>query len=202
MINAAAALFFAGFVLLALVVARQGRKAAPLLILYVVTLTLGVAFIQLDFWPFSAWPLIAMYHPAEASHVRLAVADAAGVEYPIDARAFGTLSYPEITAWVEGAFPKLDDARKRATFAWLLARVESAREHRVRTGSFPRAAAPLGALTAPRFILMPHFWDGAGVPRERLVALRLYRDTWNLEERAKNPAAIRRDLVYEYRSAP
>jgi hypothetical protein len=201
LINAAAAVFFAAFVALALFTASRGRAAARLLVTYVVVLTLAVAFVQLDFWPFSAWPLIALYHPAEASHVRLAVVDARGVEHPLDARATGAVSFPELMAWADGPFARLDERGKRTAFAWLLDSIESSREHRVRTGRFPVASAPLGPLTSPRFLMAPRFWDGAGAPREKLVGLRLYRDRWNLEERARNATARRSTLVYEYRSA-
>jgi hypothetical protein len=199
MINAAAALFFLAFAGLSLLVMVRGRAVAHLLITYVVVLTVGVGLVQLDFWPFSAWPLIALYHPPDASHVRLAVVDSAGVEHPIDARALGTMSYPEVAGWVDGPFRSLDDRQRAATFSWILQRVEQSRQVRIRDGRFPRAAAPLGPLTAPWFLIMPRFWDGDGVPMRPLVALRLYRDRWNLEERAANPSAVRRELLYEYR---
>jgi hypothetical protein len=199
LINVAAALVFAGFTLLVLLCWRQ-RRMVHLLAAYVLFVTLGVALTQLDLWPFSAWPLIALYHPPTVTHTRMTVVDEAGMEHPIDARAWGSLSMLEIASWLGGPFEKLSSTEKATACGWLLDTLERARERVSARGSFGREGRPLGPFTAPYFIVAPHWWDNGGLPRRRLVAFRVYRDTWDIELRARDANAVNRELVYEYRA--
>jgi hypothetical protein len=38
------------------------------------------------------------------------------------------------------------------------------------------------------------------VPGKPFVGLRLYRETWSVEERQRDPRSVTRKLVYEYRA--
>jgi len=199
LINVAAALVFAGFTLLVLLCWRQ-RRMVHLLTAYVVIVTLGVAVTQFDLWPFSAWPLIALYHPPTVTHTRMTVVDEAGAEHPIDARAWGSLSMLEIASWLSGPFERLSSAEKDVACASLLETLESARERASARGSLGREGRPLGPFTAPYFIVAPRWWDDGGLPQKRLVAFRVYRDTWDIELRARDPNAVNRELIFEYRA--
>lgn len=202
MINVAATICFAAFVLLALVAWRGGssRRSARPLIAGAVTLILAVGIAQYDLWPFSAWPLIALYHPPEAKHIRLACIDDRGAEHPVDSRAVAPISYLELMSWADGVFPRLPLNQQREAAQWIVDRLETSRRRIAATGEYPRAAAPLGPLTSPFFIFAPRLWMDGGMPSRPIIGVRLYRDSWNLEERAKNDAAITRALLYEYRS--
>jgi hypothetical protein len=201
MTNLLALAVFGGFVLLVLLAGRfsGSRTMVNTLIAYVVCVTLGVGATRIDLWPFSAWPLIALYHPPTATHARLVAVDEAGVEQMIDARAFGSLSFLEVLAWMDGNLEKLAPADRDAACAYLLASIESARGAAVAKSSMGWKGRPLGPATAPYFILTPRWWDGAGLPQHRLVGLRFYRVTWDLEQRQRDPEAFTRKLIYEYR---
>lgn len=177
--------------------AARRRMVISLFLAFVVAVNLIVAAVPLDLWPFSDWPLIALYHPAEASHVRLAAVDEKGVEHPVDARAVAPLSYIEVMAWLDSSFLKLPADQKNRALAELLRRIETARKGASERGSL--GGRPLGTLTSPYFLMTPRFWDGAGLPLQHLVGLRVYRDRWNLEERARDERAVRSEIVFEYR---
>jgi len=195
MMNVVAAAVFAVFVALVLIAAKtQARTWIHLLIAYAVAVTLGVGALQVELWPFSAWPLIAGYHPPTATHVHLTAIDDRGAEHEIDARAWGSLSMLELTAWLDSAFGKLSSEQKASAFAYLLDTVEHSRARAVAAGKI-ESPSPLAS---PYFILSTPFWSEA-LPRRPLVALRFYHERWDLERRARDPNAFTRELVYEYR---
>jgi hypothetical protein len=210
--NLVAAAAYAGMVLAAGAVAvaeRRGqhralRKARHFLIAWVVGATLLAGLSQRDLWPLSSWSLMTRAptrrmgeHPI---YLRLLAVDDSGREYPIDYRAVEPFAIEELMAWMRAYFLELPPASQDSAASYLLGRVNVARA-RVRAGEDPGTQSRwLGPLRAPFHSLHPKQWTSAGsVPSTPFVGLRLYGETWDLEERAVDPKRVTRTLLYQYR---
>jgi rRNA processing protein Gar1 len=159
----------------------------------------GAGLLQRDLWPFSNWPLVAGIQPLTAQHARLLAVDRHGREYDVDYRAWEPFPSDELIAWANRRLLELDRKDRDRAADFLVDLVErariSAREGR-RVGYVDRA---WGRLAAPYFLLHPEWWRSPSTtPPEPLVGVRLYHETWNLDERRANPSAVRRSLVYGY----
>lgn len=207
MTNLAAALVFAGFIGIALSLMRWAgappRAAVHRLLAYVLVVSFGAGLAQRDLWPFAAWPLVAGRVSDVVTHPRLVAVDGAGTEHDVDPRAWYPIAYLELNSFVNRVLPDLNPASRDSVGRWLLARANRARD-RVAAGEpiegFDRI---LGPLTAPFFILSPRRWTSpATTPPDRLVGLRLYRESWDPEGRARGLTITSRQLVFEYREAP
>lgn len=204
MLSVAGAVCFLGFLIAAAAVAlaRDGerrRRAVGRFVLYTVLASLAAALFQRDLWPFARWPMAGGLADAWASTTRVRAVDADGAEHDLDARAFEPVEADELIPWLHRSFGRLPRARQDEAAAWLLGAVESARS-RAREGGPPgRFARVLGPLAAPGFNLHPRPWsDPARVPPRPFVRLRIYRESWNQEERLRDPARVQRRLVFEY----
>src|SRR5579862_8392684 len=179
---------------------KDDRRPVNLFIAYILLVSFAAGFKQRDAWPFSTWPLVAgrVSHPAILP--RIVAIDAQGNEYQIDYRAWEPLDFDELTAWKEEYFPQLDRASQDRVAAYLLGIVERAREQWAageRVRDFDRYFGPL---SVPLFLGHPAYWETqAGVPKAPFVGLRFYEETWEVEERARDPSKVTRALVYEYR---
>ncbi len=209
MTNLVAIAFFSGFVILAIRVnvvgrplpgdERAARRSAGLLILWGVGASFAAGLAGRDAWPFASWPLVATIHPATATHPRLVAVDASGVEHLIDARVWDPISADELAAWLAGPFPGLAPADREQAAGWLLDRAESARSA-AREGRRPGYTDRLlGRAAAPLFLLHPRLWDDpASVPGSPFTALKLYLETWDVEERHRGSTRKERRLLYEH----
>jgi hypothetical protein len=199
-------LVFLGFVALGLFAAysatrrKDDRRPVNLFIAYIVLVSLAAGFAQRDVWPFSTWPLVAGTVPRPTTQPRIVAIDAQGTEYQIDYRAWEPLEFEEMIAWTQAYFAQLDRASQDSVAAYLLGIVERARRQWAageRTHDFDRYFGPL---SVPLFLGHPAYWETeAGVPKEPFVGLRFYEETWDVEERARDPSKMTRRLVYEYR---
>jgi len=204
-LNVLGALCFLGFLLAALLVALSERgwtsprrRSVNAFLLYSVAVSFGAGFAQKDAWPFSRWPMAGGRADANASTTRIVAVDADGVERDVDFRAWQPVGFDELIPWMHRTFPRLPrDAQDRVA-RWLLEHAEAARRKAgagEAIGSFHRV---LGPLAAPEFDLHPRAWSPpAGAPPRPFVALRVYRESWNQEERRRDPARVTRRLVYE-----
>ena len=124
--------------------------------------------------------------------------DASGNEQAIDYRAWNPLSPEELNSWVKHDFYRLDSAARDRVASYLLRRCNHAREEASTVGlSYPNHW--LGPLTAPTHLLHPTFWSHLDrVPKTPFVGLRIYEESWNLEERRLGDAPVTRVLVFEY----
>jgi hypothetical protein len=204
LLDATGGLAFAGFLLLALVVrAAEGgprrRNAVHALLGYLLAVSLLAGLGQRDLWPFSNWKLAAGRVAPAVTRVRVVAVDEAGAEHRIDYRAWQPLAYDELAPWLETVFPSLDEAGREGAARFLLGRAEAARR-RSRDGGRPGTAGRwLGPLAAPYFVQHPRRWTSAeATPPWPFVGLRLYRESWTLEERRREPGHAERVLVYEY----
>lgn len=155
---------------------------------------------QHEAWPFSAWPLVATTVPAQVTHPRFIAVDAAGREHEIDHRAWSPIVFQELLGWEGRTFWRLDSAARDRAAAYLLGIVETARGRWAAGDPERRFDRYLGPLSAPFFLGHPDRWvPGMRVPGEPFVALRLYKESWNVEERRVDPGKVRRVLAYEYR---
>ncbi len=195
MINILSAVVFGTFAALCALAAATRRKShASALIAYTLIVVFIVGAVPIDLWPFADWPLIAAYHKRDATNVHITAVDRDGIEREIDARAWGSLSMLELAAWLDGPFRSLSARDKSDACAFLLERIERARQDAIAHAAV-RSPSPLAS---PYFILTTPFWDD-GIPPRPFVALRIYREAWDLEQRLRNPQAFSRQLLYEYR---
>jgi hypothetical protein len=205
MLNVAAGLGFAGFVLLALAVAAaprgspRGKALVHALLLYSVGISFGAGLTQRDAWPFSAWPLVAGVLPESVTHPRLVAVDERGVEHAVDYRAWQPLGFDELMAWLDRELLRLPPASRDRAGAYLLGRAEQARQ-RARAGLDPGYFGRVfGPAQAPYFLLHPRTWTAPDtVPAQPFVRLRLYHERWSPRERQRRGAPPGRLLVFEY----
>jgi hypothetical protein len=167
----------------------------------IVSLTIGV--LERDLYPFVSWPLISWLYPTSGVGIRYLVVDAAGGEHEVDYRAWQPLSEDELATWMAGSFLKLDSAGRDEAARDLLRRANAAAQRaqaRQRVGTYDRF---LGPFSAPLFHLHPAPWrDSASVPPLPFRGLRVYAESWDPDERARDPRTVRRELRYSYNAAP
>ena len=207
-----AATAYAGMVLAAAAVVaaecrgrhRALRGARQLLIAWAVGATLLAGVSQRDLWPLSSWSLMTRAPRrdmgVEPVYLRLLAVDGAGQEYPVDYRAVEPFAIEELMAWMRTYFLKLPAGEQDSVAGFLLRRLNVARA-RVRAGAEPGTQGRwLGPLRAPFHSLHPAQWTSvSSVPTTPFVALRVYGETWDLEERAVDKTAVTRTRLYEYR---
>jgi hypothetical protein len=181
--------------------AVDNRRLVNIFVLYTLALSFGAGLSQRDIWPFSAWPLVAGTVPTPVTHPRLLATDAEGREHEIDYRAWGPLEIDELIAWEEKNFSALDLGSQNRVAAYLLGIIERARQRWAAGDPERHFDRYLGPLSAPFFLGHPERWvPGVRVPEQPLVGLRLYKETWSVEERRRDPGDVSRKLVYEYRA--
>ena len=192
------------FVVLGLVAAwltyrRPGnRVAVNLLITYTILLSFSVGFTQRESWPFSTWPFIAGRVARPSTFPRIVAIDAQEKEYQIDYRAWEPFEFDELMAWKDQFFSRFDATTKDRIATYLLDHLDTARRQWAageRRHYFDRFFGPL---SAPLFLGHRAYWDVA-VPDRAFSGLRFYEETWDVEQRARDPSSISRRLVYEYR---
>lgn len=176
----------------------NNRFVVNMLIVYAIVVSFAVGFTQRENWPFSTWPFIAGRVARPSTFPRIVAIDAQQNEYQIDYRAWEPLEYDELMAWKDQFFSHLDPATQDRIAAYLLDHLDIARRQWAagkRQHYFDRFFGPL---SAPLFLGHRAYWD-AGVPNHSFSGLRFYAETWDVEERARDPSKITRRLVYEYR---
>lgn len=200
-----AAILFAGFLGLGLWATRapkrnsdDARRRVSLFVLYALAASFGAGLTQRDFWPFSAWPLVAGLVPETVTHPRLMAVDAGGAEHDIDYRAWSPMSVDELLSWVDADFMTLRAKDRDAAAAYLLRTAEGARAAAASGAGVRRPGLLPEAVGAPFFLLHPARWTSTGrTPPQRFTTLRFYRESWNVEARTRGDP-VRRLLVYEY----
>lgn len=205
MLNVLSAVCFLGFLVAALLVALSERGGtAPrrlfvnVFLAYAVVASFGAGLSQKDAWPFSRWPMAGGRAEAVGSNVRIVAVDADGALRAIDYRAWQPMAFDELIPWMHRTFPRLPRQSQDRVVAHLLATAESARR-RARAGEgVGYLDRYLGPLAAPEFDLHPRPWSSPeSVPSRPFVGLRVYRETWNQEERRRDPSRVTRVLLYE-----
>jgi hypothetical protein len=126
--------------------------------------------------------------------------DSNGNEYDIDYRAWRPLGLEELLSWINLHFARLDPAARDRVGAYLLGRSNLARAQALSSAGLPYPNRWFGPLTAPTHMLHPAIWSRPeSVPRNSFVELRVYEETWNVEERSLDPRKVTRVLVFDYR---
>ena len=205
MLNVASGLGFLGFLAVALLVALSERgivgprrRFVNLFLVYAVAASFAAGLSQKDAWPFARWPMAGGRAATEASNVRIVALDEDGVERGIDYRAWQPMAFDELVPWMHRTFERLPRAAQDRVAAHLLALAESARAKARAGGGAGYLDRYLGPLAAPEFDLHPRPWSSPqAVPPRRFVSLRVYRETWNQEERRLDPSRVTRALLYE-----
>ena len=158
---------------------------------------------QHDLWPFSSWPVLAHTLPTGWNYSpppHIMGVDSSGKEYDIDYRAWQPLALEELTSWIRLHFAHLDPAEQDRAGAYLLGRANRAREQALSPAGLPYPNRWFGPLTAPTHMLHPAIWSHPeNVPRNPFVELRIYGETWNLEERRRDQKKVTRVLIFDYR---
>lgn len=205
MLNVLSGLCFLGFLLAALLV-RLSERGAPerrrrfvnVFLAYATLASFGAGLSQRDAWPFARWPMAGGRADALGSTVRIVGVDAFGTERGIDYRAWQPVAFEELIPWMHRTFPRLPRAAQDQVVAHLLEKAESARRKAAAGQGAGYLDRFFGPLAAPEFDLHPRLWQGPGsVPPHTFVALRVYRETWNQEERRRDPSRVTRQVLYE-----
>ena len=205
MLNVLGGLCFLGFVLAALLVwlSERGalsprRRFVNAFLLYAIGASFGAGLFQKDAWPFAKWPMAGGRAEAQGDTIRIVAVDAAGAEHGVDYRAWQPIAFEELIPWMHRTFPRLPRAAQDQVAAHLLQKAESARRKAASGGRPGYLDRFLGPLAAPEFDLHPRLWPSPGsVPSRPFVAVRVYRETWNQEERRRDPSRITRRVLYE-----
>ncbi len=175
------------------------RLRTSLFILYVLAVSFGAGLTQRDLFPFTAWPLLSARIPAVWNYPRLVGVDADGVEHAIDFRAWEPMSADELNAWMNHRFMTFPPDRQARIAAELLDRLEASRARAAAGEGVGYLADRLGPLWAPYFDVHPYLWSRPErVPAKPFVALRFYRQVWDLERRARDPSHVWLRLLYEF----
>jgi hypothetical protein len=179
------------------------RRAASVLIGYVLLVFAAVAATGRDDWPFSAYRLYAKhYDPTDVySRIEARVVDDAGREWPIDPYAGSPLPHIVVSMVLDGRLRDLDDRGRDRVAAFLLERAEAVRQRRAE-GRRATGEGRLGPLSAPHGIL-PWLFDRA--PPEGLArpyrTIRFYRARWRGVDRwLGRPREL--TLVFEHSRPP
>jgi hypothetical protein len=171
-----------------------------LFLLYAIFASFGAGITQKDAWPFAKWPMAGGRADALGSTVRIVAVDADGSEHAVDYRAWQPMAFEDLIPWMHRTFPRLPRAAQDQVAAHLLAKAESARRKAAAGQGAGYLDRFLGPLSAPEFDLHPRLWSAPGsVPPRPFAALRVYRETWNQEERRRDPSRVTRQLLYESR---
>lgn len=179
------------------------RPLTSIFLSVVLFVSFAAGLSQHDLWPFSSWPVLAHRVPSgwnypSPPHIR--GVDSSGKEYDIDYRAWQPLALEELTSWIRLHFAHLEPAERDSAGAYLLGRANCAREQAFSPAGLPYPNRWFGPLTAPTHMLHPAIWSHAeNVPRNSFVALRIYGETWNLEERRRDQQKVTRVLIFDYR---
>jgi hypothetical protein len=205
MLNAASGLGFLGFLAAALLVGlserdwlRPRRRYVNLFLGYAVAISFAAGLSQRDAWPFSRWPMAGGRAEAEYSAIRIVAVDEDGLEQGVDYRAWQPMAFDELMPWMHRTFPRLPRASQERVVAYLLEKAEAARRKARAGEGAGYLDRVLGPLAAPEFDLHPRPWSRPeAVPARRFVSLRVYRETWNQEERRRDPSRVARRLLYE-----
>jgi hypothetical protein len=177
------------------------RRLVNVFIAYTLAVSFTAGFAQHELWPFSSWPLVATTVANPVTHPRFVAVDADAAEHDIDHRAWAPLVFQEFTAWGEKNFLRLDPAARDRVSAYLLGVIEGNRRRFAEGNPEPYFTRYLGPLSAPFFLGHPDRWiPGVRVPPKPFVGLRLYYETWSVEERYRDPSRVIRALAYEYRA--
>jgi hypothetical protein len=205
-LNVLGGLCFLGFLLAALLVrlSERGwtfprRRCVNVFLLYAILASFGAGLSQKDAWPFAKWPMAGGRAGSRASTIRIVAVDEAGAEHGIDYRAWQPMAFDELMPWMHRTFPRLPRASQDQVAAHLLDKAESARRKAAAGRGVGYLDRFLGPLAAPEFDLHPRLWPAPGrVPPRPFVALRVYRETWNQEERRLDPSRVARQILYEF----
>jgi hypothetical protein len=208
--NILGAFSFLGFVAVGVLVVVWGRflstmprrRLTNFFLLLVLLISFGAGLTQHDLWPFSSWPVLAFPWPADGNHPpfpRIMAVDAAGKEYDIDYRAWRPLALEELHSWINLHFAQLDPVARDRVGAFLLSQSNRAREQALSSAGLPYPNRWFGPLTAPTHMMHPAIWSRPeSVPRNSFVELRIYQESWNLEERRHDPQKVTRVLIFDY----
>jgi len=183
--------------------ATARRRLTNIFLLVVLFISFGAGLTQHNLWPFSSWPVLAYPAPTDANYPplpRIMGVDVSGNEYDIDYRAWRPLGLEELLSWIKLHFARLDPAARERVGAYLLGRSNVARVQALSPAGLPYPNRWFGPLTAPTHMLHPAIWSHPeSVPHNSFVGLRVYEETWNLEERTHSPQKVTRVLVFDYR---
>ena len=209
--NIVSLICFIAFVTGGLLVAVSGaflssvrrRRLTNLFLLLVLVISFGAGLTQHNLWPFSSWPVLAYPGPTGGRYIplpRIMGVEDGGSEHDIDYRAWRPLALEELLSWIKLNFKRLDSKSRDQVGAYLLSRANHAREQAITPSGLPYPNRLFGPLTAPTHMLHPAIWSSReNVPRNAFVELRIYEDTWNIEERRLDPKKVDHVLIFAYR---
>jgi hypothetical protein len=161
------------------------KRAARMLIGYVVAITTIVGIIQIDAWPFTTWALV---HTMRAEVVHSWVLEGVtgdGKVVEVDPRVLQPIAPEEFGGWLP-QLSQLPAAQQREVMRFLFERSEHMRAAAVAGRRFPPNDWLLGDFSAPYHFVARRPWRTlADVPRSPFVSVRLVGLQWNIPLRAR-----------------
>lgn len=190
----AKALVFLVFVVLGLR-ARRSHRDAGLFAAYTIAMVLMVGFTMREAWPFPRWALFHHLAPARFHGYVFELIDDGGRAHPADPRLWQPVAQEEIHSWLLHEMPRLTPEAQDRLLRDVLTRAERFRQH-LAAGGRPANATILGPLAAPyHFSRAPLWSEPARFPKRPFVAARIVRVSWDVEERARDFAAVQKETL-------
>ena len=200
MMERASALLFAAFVSFAAIAALSGGKKRRIrwFIAFSAVAIVGPGILHREAWPFSRWQLFAYrYHPP-VERVTVRAVDTAGIERDIDRRAWEPFSNLDLHTWIYLHWKDLSGEERDTAARYLLDLVNRARDDALAGRQVGVYGRYFGTFAAPlHFVFRPIWLDAASTPPLRFAVLRIYHDSWDVEERARDSRNCHRELIYE-----
>ncbi len=173
------------------------RLRARMLIWFVLVISTVVALVQVESWPFTTWALVHTHRSTEMVSWKLEGSSADGRPFEIDPRVLQPMQAEEFGAWMLPHIERLTAQQRDELLRFVLQRANEQRT-RFLDGRFPPNDRYLGAASAPAHFRMRRVWQTpADVPSQPFVSVRVWKLSWNTEERRVDEGAVVRTLLAE-----
>jgi hypothetical protein len=178
----------------------QLRRRARTIIWFVLIVSAAVALVQVEAWPFTTWALVHTHRSPEMVSWKLEGSSQDGRIYEIDPRILQPMQAEEFGAWMLPRIEHLSLQQRDELLRFVLVRANEQRTLFLH-GEFPPNDRYLGEASAPAHFRMRRIWrTPADVPARPFVGVKVWKLSWNTEQRRLDDAAVVRTLLADFRS--
>jgi hypothetical protein len=190
---------FVTFVSLALWTFRRpdDRRRATIFIGFVLIACAAAGVTQVEAWPFTTWALVHHVRSPEMTSWEMQACDETGRFFDVDPRVLQPMQPEEFGAWLFAHRERLSNEERERVLDELLQRAEEGRRQFLK-GRFPPNDWLFGNLSAPAHFRARRLWHtAADVPQGPFMRLRIVGLHWDVDERERDPHAVRVDVMME-----